>query len=64
LILNSKDYSEKLQRRVALAYLENYRFWLWNKGYEKKVISINQLQKRCYDPKMALECVASSLGIV
>ena len=32
--------------------------------YEKKVISINQLQKRCYDPKMALECVASSLGIV
>lgn len=50
--------------KLALAYLENYRFWLWNKGYEKKVISINQLQKRCYDPKMALECVASSLGIV
>lgn len=50
--------------KLALAYLENYRYWLWNKGREKEKLSLNILQKRCYDPKAALECVACSLGLV
>ena len=50
--------------KLALAYLENYRYWLWNKGREKEKLSLNILQKRCYDTKAALECVACSLGLV
>lgn len=50
--------------KLALAYLQNYRFWLWNTGREKNLISLNLLQKRCGDPEIAMECIACSLGLV
>ena len=50
--------------KLALAYLQNYRYWLWNQGKEKNLLSINVLQKRCSDPKTAMECIACGLGII
>jgi predicted transposase YbfD/YdcC len=50
--------------KLALAYLENYRYWLWNNKKEKELLSLNILQKRCYDPDVAMECIACSLGFV
>ena len=50
--------------KLALAYLQNYRYWLWDHGKEKNLLSINILQKRCSDPKIAMECIACGLGVI
>lgn len=51
--------------KLALAFLENYRFQLWNRGELKELngISIQVLQTRCKNPKIALDCIADALGI-
>ena len=50
--------------KLALAYLQNYRYWLWDHGKEKNLLSINILQKRCSEPKIAMECIACGLGVI
>ncbi len=50
--------------KLALAYLQNYSFWLWNTGRENNLISLNLLQKRCEDPEAAIECIACYLELV
>ena len=50
--------------KLALAYLENYRYWLWNNKKEKELLSLNILQKRCYDPDVAMKSIVCSLGFV
>lgn len=49
--------------KLALAMVENYRFWLCETGRLKslKAVSIKQLQLRCRNPEIALECMAASL---
>lgn len=47
--------------KLALAMLERYRYWLWDIGREKEVLSINIVQQRCSDPATAIECIACSL---
>ena len=51
--------------KLALAFLENYRFRLWNRGELKELdsLSIQALQTRCANPKVALDCIADALGI-
>ncbi len=63
---NSPDYiaNRSALHKLALAYLENYRYWLWNKGREKERLGLNILQKRCCDPMKAFECIACSLGLL
>ncbi len=40
-------------------------FFRGDKNSEKILTNVgNILQKRCYDPKAALECIACSLGLV
>ena len=52
--------------KMALAFLENYRYWLWAKGLIDKEdgVSIKTLQKRCQNPRVALECLAAGLGLI
>lgn len=49
--------------KLALALLENYRFYLWDNGLENKKLSLHLLQERCRDPKIAIECIGSALGL-
>ena len=48
--------------KLALALLENYRFFLWNKRGESPQLSIQLLQQRCRDPRVAIECIGYALG--
>ncbi len=52
--------------KTALAFLENYRYWLWNNGQIDSMedVSIKTLQKRCQNPRVALECLAAGLGLL
>lgn len=52
--------------KMALAYLENYRYWLWeNKRIKSEDdISIRSLQIKCRKPEIALECIAAGLGFI
>ncbi|MCF0253113.1 MAG: ISAs1 family transposase, partial [Duodenibacillus sp.] len=52
--------------KLALALLENYRFWLWSKDAisSPDELSIKTLQARCGKPEVALECLAAGLGII
>lgn len=54
--------------KLALAFLEQYRYWLWNTGrlQEEHIdsISIKNLQARCRNPKVAVECLACGLGLL
>lgn len=54
--------------KLALAFLEHYRYWLWTtKRLEEENlenISIQTLQARCRDPKVAIECLACGLGLL
>ena len=52
--------------KSALAFLENYRVWLWNKGLidNPEDVSIKTLQKRCQNPRIALECLAAGLALI
>lgn len=50
--------------KMALAMLEHYRFWLWNKGKTSEVLSIKAVRQRCRKPDFALECIACSQGFL
>lgn len=52
--------------KMALAYIENYRYWLWDHKRIKteEEISIRSLQLRCRKPEVALECIAAGLGFI
>ena len=63
---NNPNYiaNRSAMNKLALAYLENYRYWLWNNKKEKEQLSFNILQKRCYDPDVAMKSIVCSLGFV
>lgn len=48
--------------KLALALLENYRFYLWDERGESSQLSIHLLQQRCRDPRVAIECIGYALG--
>ena len=50
--------------KLALALLENYGYWLWDTKREKNVLPLKQLQSRCMDPLIAMECIACGFGFV
>lgn len=50
--------------KLALAMLENYRFWLWDTKRENELLSIKKLQQRCADVKIGVECIACALGLL
>ena len=52
--------------RMALAFLENYSFWLWDteRSEGKEPLSISAVQARCRKPEVAIECLAVGLGYV
>jgi len=50
--------------KVALAMLENYRYWLWDKGLEKTMPSVRQTQMRCRRLEEAVQCTACSQGLL
>ncbi len=50
--------------KLALALLENYRFYLWNERGEAENLSVRLLQQRCRDPRIAIECIACALGLM
>ena len=50
--------------KLALAMLENYRFWLWDHKRDSKPQSIKIMQQRCRVPEVAIECLACGLGLL
>lgn len=52
--------------KMALAYIENYRYWLWDHKRIKTEdeLSVRSLQLRCRKPEIALECIAAGLGFI
>ena len=52
--------------KTALAFLENYRYWLWSQNRIDSMddVSIKTLQKRCQNPRVALECLAAGMGLI
>lgn len=48
--------------KLALALLENYRFYLWNVRGESAELPLHILQQRCRDPRTAIECIGCALG--
>ena len=52
--------------KMALAYIENYRYWLWDHKRIKSEddVSIRSLQLQCRKPEVALECIAAGLGFI
>ena len=53
--------NRNLLNKLALAMLEHYRVWLYDKGLvpDNRDISIPALQARCANPKYAIECLAA-----
>lgn len=49
--------------KLALALLENYRFYLWDQRGESENLSVRLLQQRCRNPSTAIECIACALGL-
>lgn len=49
--------------KLALAFIENYRYWLWAHSGQKKMLSVKTVQARCRNPLNALECIACGLGL-
>lgn len=47
--------------KLALALLENYRLYLWNKGKTDKLIPLRLLQQRCRDPLEGIRCLGCAL---
>ena len=52
--------------KMALAYIENYRYWLWD---QKRInsedeVSIRELQFQCKKTEVAFECIAAGLGFI
>ena len=50
--------------KLALAMLENYRYWLWEKGKTCDVLSIKSTMRHCHNFDNALSCLAWSQGVV
>ena len=50
--------------KLALAFLEHYRFWLWTTNRERNLLSVNLVQQRCLEPEVAMECLACGLGLL
>ena len=50
--------------KLALAMLENYRYWLWECGKTCDVLSIKAAMRHCHNFDNALNCIAWSQGIV
>lgn len=50
--------------KMAMAFLEHYRFWLWDTGRESSPPSVNIIQQRCLDPATAMECLACGMGLI
>ena len=50
--------------KMALAYVENYRYWLWNTGRSTgpEPLPLTTMQTRCHKPEVAIECLAVGLG--
>lgn len=49
--------------KLALAMLENYRYWLWSTNKTKEVMSIRSTMQHCRSLHRAIECIAWSQGI-
>lgn len=51
--------------KLALAILENYRFRLWDRGEIKELnsLSIQALQTRTTNPRVATECIYAAIGL-
>lgn len=49
--------------KLALAFIENYRYRLWERSGDKKLLSVKTVQSRCRNPRNAIECIAMGLGI-
>ena len=50
--------------KLALAMLEHYRYWLWEKNLVKTLPTIRQMQMRCRNFDEALQCIACSQGLL
>lgn len=50
--------------KMALAMIENYRYWLWDKGRTREVLSINATMHRCQSLEHAFECISCSQGLL
>ena len=64
---NGKYISNRsLLNKLALALLEHYRVWLYDKGLlpDTRDISIPALQARCANPKSAIECLAAGFKYI
>ena len=48
--------------KLALALLENYRFYLWDTNQADASLSIHILQQRCRDPREGIRCLGYALG--
>ena len=48
--------------KLALALLENYRFYLWDNKLADESLSIHGLQQRCRDPREGIRCLGYALG--
>lgn len=50
--------------KLALAMVENYRYWLWESGKTGEVLSIKSAMRHCQNFDNALSCLAWSQGFV
>lgn len=51
--------------KLALAMIENYRFWLWDTNRVKgQMMPVKATQQRCRKPELAMECLACSQGFL
>lgn len=48
--------------KLALALLENYRFYLWDTNQADETLSLHVLQQRCRDPREGIRCLGYALG--
>lgn len=58
--------NRSLLNKLALALLEHYRVWLYDKGLvpDNRDLSIPALQARCANPKYAIECLAAGFKYI
>lgn len=56
--------NRSLLNKLALAFIENYRFRLWARSEDKDPPSVKTVQARCRNPHNAIECIAMGLGLL
>ena len=54
--------NREILHKLALALVENYRFYLWDNKLADESLSIHALQQRCPDPREGIRCFGHALG--